>query len=134
VNQNYRGLDLPIRNVPINLEQPVFFDVSDQLKSVLLVKPHGPTGGLPGADENPAFDLPQQVREQFTSDAPLADFRPDVGVADERDILDRLHSHDTEKQAVFFVPQNLTPAAISSFNSANGIYGSCQRSEGITPL
>jgi len=70
---------------------------------VLLVKFDGPIGGFPGPDENPAFDLPQQVREQFSADASAAHFRSDIGVADERDILDRLHSHDADKEAVFVV-------------------------------
>ena len=57
----------------------------------------------------------------------------DVRVADQVDVADGLRAHDAEQLAVRLVAQNATPAAISPSSSSAPMYGSCQRSSGITP-
>jgi len=62
------------------------------------------------------------------------DFPFYVSVASQRGTLDALQSHHAGKLAVFLIAQNSMPRRVSFRNSSKGMYGSCHRSVGMTPL
>jgi hypothetical protein len=61
-------------------------------------------------------------------------FRAHVRVADESNVFDVLHAHHADDAAVVAI--TVKPDALADFGKelGDGMYVSCQRSGGITPL
>ena len=57
----------------------------------------------------------------------------DVGVPDQVHVAHRLDAHDPEQRAAVLVAPELDPRGDLPVELLAGMYGSCQRSAGITP-
>lgn len=121
------------RNLPVSIEEAVFFGRRHEAKAVLLIKADGPFGGGPGADQQVAGGLAGQEREQRGADSAALVGGAHVGVTDEGRIKNLLNAMTPVSAPDSSQPQKSTPASISARRADAVIYGSCQRSGGMTP-
>lgn len=100
--QHYGNLDLPLRDGPVNRQEPILLFRFDLPEPVLLVKPDRPGRGSPGANQDRSLDLLEQVVEQEAAQPSAPVRRGDVGVADQSHVPDRLDAHDADQDAIGF--------------------------------
>jgi len=71
--QHDRGLDLPIRHVPVSLEEHRLSRGRDQLEAVAPIETDCPIGSFPCANQDaPRAQLPQMPKQGAADAAPLA--------------------------------------------------------------
>ncbi len=107
--ENHRGFDLPVGNRPVGSQEPVLLFHGNHPEAVLLIEPDGPDRVRPGADQDRARGLPQQVGQLLPPDALVPVHRPYVGVPDEGDVPDILNTHHPLQSAVGLIaPEDYT--------------------------
>lgn len=91
--QHHRFFDLALAYRPVAPQQPHLFLIRHQTEPAPFVKPHGPGGGFPGADQNSPVRLPLEMLEKQRSDSAALLCGSRVRMTDQRDIGDVLQAH-----------------------------------------
>src|SRR5579884_3477885 len=93
IRQHYRGFNLPRRYLPVPSEQTIFLLRAYQPITVLLVKTDSPRRVGPRSDEHWAVRQSLKVEQQLRSNAAVLTSAPDIGVPNQRDVLNLLSPH-----------------------------------------
>jgi hypothetical protein len=102
----------------------------DHLKPLPAIELDGPLSGCPCADEKRSCRLGTEVVQQPATDAAPAMCGSDIGVTDQRHVLDILQTHHADQPAVLFETQNLIAVGwggTSARGTGDGRAGPAQR-------
>src|SRR5713226_6392910 len=102
--EHHRSLDLPLRNVPLFSQKAGRLLPRQIPVAVLLVEPHGPGRGGPGADQDRLSRRALEALEQQPTDTVVPLRGLHVGVADELHLAAVLDPHHAYQLAALLVP------------------------------
>src|SRR3954447_11683617 len=103
IGEDDGGLDLPLGDVPIPVQELRGALARDEDEAVTAVEVDRPAGGGPRPDEHRLGGRGAQVLQQGAPDAAALAAGAHVGVADQDDVADGLDAHDAGELAARLV-------------------------------